>query len=407
MSDTKTFIEQLKIPCPTQIDPKQTILLVSPMQDMRLIISHQLSKQGFKLIKSVSNAMEALDIVREGIVKVGLIVSDMEMPLMSGVDLINEIKADPDCYGSPFVLVVNSPNKQKIMLATESGVNEILVKPFSFKDMIPKLQTAFKGYHNPRNPEKAYDLAKALFRKEKYQQATLIYEKLGEMAEQSARPYVGLAQVAEKEGDHQKALAFLEVAQNRNKHYVHTYVSRGQIYADKKDFDKAIEQFKIAIEISPLNPVRYEAAAKLLFEKGKYQESVNLLSIAIKNELSFPALHHYLSQAYYVLKDFKKAIRHIRQALQHEPENIVYMNQLGICYKEAKMHEESLKIYNAVIKKDPENKSALYNKSVLLYTMGSTTDAIKILSRLVTLAPDFEAAHKKLKEYRATLDDVS
>ncbi len=385
--------------CPEQINQNDTVLLIDNQQDMRLIMAHYLNKMGFKNVHQAVSGQDALQYLEAFKGNISVIICAMELPMMTGLDFLHEIKEDPRYNRGPFAITMMNPNREKIMFATENGVDEILVKPFSLKDILPKLNNAFKKFHNPYNPEKVYELAKKHYREGKYEDGEKIYKRLAESAAQSARPIVGLARIAAKQGDHQKAMQLLAEAEKRNVNYVHLYVLRGELFSELNRLEEAIPQFRKAIEMSPLNPVRYESAAKILFQQSKYQEAADLLGIAIKNELNFPSLHHYLSQAFYALKDFKRAIKHIRAALSIDAENVVYLNQLGIAYKESEMYEDATKVYNSIIKLDPENKAALYNKAVLLHTMSNIEEAIKILQRLVKKYPDFKQAAAKLAEY--------
>ncbi len=400
MAEIRDLITTYKITFPKIIDQEEVIVIVEDQIDMRLIIAHHLNKLGFKNIKQFSNGLEALEWLGKGQGGISLTVCDHEMPVMNGFDFLQEIKSDANLTRGPFAIAIEQASREKIMLATENGVDGVLVKPFTLKDILPKLKQAFKTYHNPNNPELLYEAAKKQFKQGNLDLAKKIFLSLSEVTQKAARPIVGLAMIAAQQGHAEEAEKLFNDAQKRNGHYVHTYVERGSFYANQNRIEDAVLQFKMAIKLSPLNPVRYEKAAGLLFDLKRHREAVDLLNIAISNELVFPAIHHYLSQGYYVLRDFKKAIRHIRSALGHEPNNVVYLNQLGISYKESEQYEEALRTYNAVIKLDPENKPALFNKAILLKSKGTLVEAVKLLEKIVAKYPDFKQAEEKLKEYK-------
>lgn len=402
--DLKNLAAKFKIQCPSQIDQSQTIVLVDDQQDQRLIISHHLGKMGYKNIKQCANGLDAFEFLKSHKGPIAIVLASMEAKIMGGISLLAEIQDSTEVKRPPFLISMHSPSKEKIMLSTESGVDEIVVKPYTLKDIVPKMQRAFKVFHNPSNPEKVYELAKQMFREEKLDPAKAIYSEIGKLTESAARPWVGLARIAIQQNDFDTALKHLESAEKRNPHYVHVYVTKGRVFAKQGKLEEAVSMFSKAIEISPLNPIRYDDAAEVLFELKKFSEAIKLLNVAVKNELNFPKLHHYLSQAYYSEKDYKLAIRHIKSALNVESENITYLNQLGISYKESEQFEEATKVYNSIIKIDPENKAALYNKAVLLNTMQKTEDAIKILDRILKKDPEFGPAKSKKKEYEDSLN---
>lgn len=399
MADKKSLAEEYGIKLGSQLDHNDPILLIEDQQDLRLIVAHHLQKVGFSAVKQFTNGHEALQHLKDN---PGLLfpvtICDKDMPILGGYDFLTEVKENPIFSRGSFIITLVQPDKNEIMLATENGVDEIIVKPFSLNDIVPKLRNAYKKFHNPNNPEQVYELAKAELRSGNLDKSEQIFLRLAQTARTAARPIVGMARIATEKKDYDKALKLLLEAEKRNQFYVHAFVERGRIFAKQGRIEEAVPQFKQAIELSPLNPLRYEEAAELLFKLQKYQEAADLLMIAVEKNLSFPALHNYLSQAFYSLKDYKKAIRHIKSALALEPDNITFLNQLGICYKESDQFDEANKTYNSVIKLDPSNKAALYNKSVMLSAKGQHEEAVKLLKKCIEKNPDFEAAKRKLQE---------
>ncbi|MEZ4741739.1 MAG: tetratricopeptide repeat protein [Bdellovibrionota bacterium] len=381
-----------------QINSKLPILVVDDQQDLRLIVAHHLTKLQFNNVIQASNGMEALDILRSA-KEIAAVICDMEMPNMNGLELIQEIREDLHAKRIPFCLAMDNVSKEKIMLGVEHGVDEILVKPFTLGDIIPKLRSAYKIFHNPTNPEPVYELAKQKIRDKQYDEAIAIYKVLLQSTKKSARPHVGLAKIEKEKGNFTAALEYLQQAEEKNENYVHLYSVRGDIYVAQQKLEQAIEQYKKGIQLSPLNPIRYLKAVEVLIEQEKYEESVQLLQMAIDKNLSFPELYHFMSQASYQLKDYKNAIKYVRHALQADEKNLKYLNQLAISYKESNQPDEAQKTYNSMIKIDPDNLTALFNKSILMHERGNLDEAIKIMDRVTKKHPDFAKAQEKLKQF--------
>jgi tetratricopeptide (TPR) repeat protein len=398
--DTKSLAARYKIPSPAQLDAKDTIMVVEDQTDLRLIVTHQLKKLNFANIRHATNGYEAIESLRETPGKIAAFIVDQDMPILGGLELLAELRESTALERGPFCLTMDHVSKEKLMLAVENGVDEILVKPFTLADVGPKLRSAFAKFHNPGNPEKLYELAKRELREGKLEQSEKIYAELATAAKKSARPVVGLARIAVKRGDLPGALKHLAEAEARNKSYVHLFSERAEIYAAKGEWDLAIDTFKHAIALSPLNPLRYKAAAELLFKVKRFQDAADLLELAVNHKLEFPELFHFLSQAKFSVRDYKAAARYVRQALAGDPENVIYLNQLGVCLKETDQIEDAMKAYNQAIKIDPTNGSALYNKGVLLHARGELEEAIKHLERAVAKNPEFGEAKAKLEEYK-------
>ena len=403
MGDLKKLAASYKIEIPKKIDNDDTVLIIEDQQDLRLIITHHLQKLGFRKIKQCSNGLEAIQFLKGFTGKISVTLCDQEMPVMGGIDFLQEVMGSENLSRGPFCIAIDNPNREKIMLATENGVDGVMVKPLTLKDIMPKVNQTFRIYHNPSNPELLYDLAKQKLNNKNLDDAYSIYEQISKVAKNTARPFVGMARVLREKKQFDEALAMLDQAQTNNENFVHTYVEKGKIYVEKGSIEKAVEQYKKAIEISPLNPLRYEEAVGMLFKLERYEEGVEILKSAIEKELQFSSLHHYMSQGYFALQDYVKAIKHIRLALHSDPENVTYLNQLGICFKESEDFQEAMKTYNSIIKLDPANKAALFNKAILLHSMGQPEDAVKILERCIVKHPTFLPAKTKLNEYKAAL----
>ncbi len=254
--DTRNLSAKYKIPTPQSLDPKDLVLVIEDQTDLRLIVAHQLQKQQFSQSKQASNGYEAIEQIRGQALKIGAYVCDMDMPVMGGLDFLNELQESSDLSRGPFCLTMDNVSKEKIMLAVESGVDEILVKPFTLGDIVPKLRAAFTKFHNPANPERVYEMAKACLRTDKLDLAEKVYLDLSAAAPKAARPVVGLARIAIKKGELDRALKLLDEAQAKNPNFVHLYSERGQIYASKEQWDLALGGFNKAIELSPLNAMR-------------------------------------------------------------------------------------------------------------------------------------------------------
>lgn len=394
------FSKIFNIQVPAKMDQEKPILVVEDQQDLRLIIVHQLKKLQFTKILQASNGFDALEIMQETS-GINGVVCDLDMPVMGGMDLLAELRERSDVDRPPFCLSMDNVSKERLMLAIENGVDEVLVKPFTLSDIYPKVHMSWKKFHNPKNPEKVYEMAKLALRTKDFDRAEKIYKLLSESAKESARPLVGLARVATGQNDFGKALDYLNAAEARNKSYVHTFVERGVIMAQMQMYDDAFKAFDQAIELSPLNPIRYKQAAEVLFSRNRYQEAVILLEKAVKHGLEFRQLFHYLSQACFATKEYVKALKYVRSALAAEPENLTYLNQLGICLKQQNQFDEANKVYNQIIKRDPDNLAALYNKAMLCEAKSEPGEAIKLLERALKKDPNFLVARAMLDEFKA------
>ena len=400
MSDEELSIGEIfGLNHPVDIDQNKPVLVVEDQQNMRLIIAHHLQKLQFKNVVQAANGLEAMEKLRQH-KDISAVICNWEMPSMNGLHLIAEMRENAHVNRIPFCLMISNVSKEKIMLAIEHGVDDMLVKPIKLVDLVPKIRNSFKVFYNKSNPEPVYELAKKAINDSNWEEAERIYRELSIASPNTARPLVGLAKVAWGKKELGNALNFLEEAESNNPNYVHLYSYRGKILAEQGKLDEGLAALKHAISLSPLNPIRYQDCVNLLIANKRYEEVTAVLEGAVKEDVQFPELYKYFSEAYYNLKDYKKAIKYIRSAVGLDPENVVFLNQLAVSLKESGDHTEAHKTYNKVLKLDPKNLQALYNKAILLYQTGQLSEAVKLLERTCKVHPDFKKAASKLDEIR-------
>jgi CheY-like chemotaxis protein len=103
------------------------VLLVDDQQELRRLLERTLVKAGHEVV-TASNGREAIALARES--RFDVVLSDVRMPDMGGVELLEQLRAhDPDL---PVLLVSGSPDLETAMKAVEYGAFEYLVKPVAF-----------------------------------------------------------------------------------------------------------------------------------------------------------------------------------------------------------------------------------------------------------------------------------
>jgi len=114
------------------------ILIVDDSETMLRIAANTLKQAGFPEVATAGNALEAINFL-ENDPGVGLILSDWNMPRMSGLDFLKSVKANPATKEIPFVMVTSRNDKMDILSAIQSGAEDYIVKPFSAKRIKEKL----------------------------------------------------------------------------------------------------------------------------------------------------------------------------------------------------------------------------------------------------------------------------
>lgn len=107
---------------------KGKIMIVDDEQDVRDVIRLQLEQKGFNILEA-TNGQEAIDLLRSGsnMVNVGLILCDIRMPKVNGVECIDFLRREAP--GVPVVVITGYPDSELATNLLKKGVKHYLVKP--------------------------------------------------------------------------------------------------------------------------------------------------------------------------------------------------------------------------------------------------------------------------------------
>ena len=123
------------------IDTSLKVLVVDDMSTMRRIVKNVLKQIGFTDLVEAEDGQDALKKLEAG--DIGFIVSDWNMPVMQGIDLLRAVRADANLKHLPFLMVTAEAQKDNIIEAVQAGVSNYVVKPFTAEALQAKLEKIF------------------------------------------------------------------------------------------------------------------------------------------------------------------------------------------------------------------------------------------------------------------------
>jgi two-component system chemotaxis response regulator CheY len=122
------------------MDTSIKVLVVDDFATMRRIVKGVLRQMGFENIVEAEDGSLALDTLKKE--EIGLIVSDWNMPNMTGLDLLKAVKGDDGLKAIPFIMVTAEGLKENVLEAVKVGVTNYIVKPFTPEAFSEKIQAA-------------------------------------------------------------------------------------------------------------------------------------------------------------------------------------------------------------------------------------------------------------------------
>ena len=117
------------------------VLIVDEFAVSRKVLVITLEQLGFDNIEEVSDGNSALVRLKSGLFD--LVITDMEMPKMSGLELLQQIRHDPNLKQIPVLIVTENGMQEDIVAAFKAGLNAYVVKPVDVKVFAEKMKNIF------------------------------------------------------------------------------------------------------------------------------------------------------------------------------------------------------------------------------------------------------------------------
>ncbi len=114
-----------------------TVLIVDDFLTMRRIVRKILRDLQFENIIEAEDGSAAVEVLSTN--KVDLIVSDWNMPKMTGIELLKHVRSQESTKDLPFLMVTAEAQKENIVEAVKAKVSNYIVKPFTAATLEEKL----------------------------------------------------------------------------------------------------------------------------------------------------------------------------------------------------------------------------------------------------------------------------
>ena len=118
------------------------ILIVDDFSTMRRIVKNLLRDLGFANTHEADDGLTAIPLLETG--NFDFLVTDWNMPGMTGFDLLKTCRADPKLKDLPILMVTAEAKREQIVAAAQAGVNGYIVKPFTAAVLKEKIEKIFE-----------------------------------------------------------------------------------------------------------------------------------------------------------------------------------------------------------------------------------------------------------------------
>ncbi len=122
--------------------PDMKILVVDDFPTMRRIVKTLMRQNGYSNFVEAEDGQQAIRML-ETTPDIEFIVSDWNMPNMTGLEFLKAVRADARFKHLPFLMVTAEAEKENIIEAVKNGVSNYIVKPFTGATLQEKLSKVF------------------------------------------------------------------------------------------------------------------------------------------------------------------------------------------------------------------------------------------------------------------------
>ena len=129
---------------------KSLIVLIDDDQQFRVVVSDLLRRQGFGVLEASDGAEGVALVAGSG---PALVVTDLHMPVMDGIEVVRAIRANPATTHVPVLLLTGDRSEEARAAAEAAGCDRFLAKPLTIRELLDAVAAAVSGAGVPVSPE--------------------------------------------------------------------------------------------------------------------------------------------------------------------------------------------------------------------------------------------------------------
>ncbi len=373
------------------------VLIVDDMESMRKSVRGMLKVINYgKNFRYAGNGVEALKVLKEG--DTDLAIIDWNMPVMSGVELLGQVRENRDLRYLPVVMITAEAERGIVAEAAETDIDAYLLKPLTVRALEEKIRMVIEKTNNP-SPMIRY-LRKSRILEEAGNMDAAINEAKLALNEDplSSKPIRELGILYYKKNDFETAEKCFLKAAKMNKLDVFAFHYLGEINLKRDNIDKASDYFNKAMKISPRHVTRGIYFGKVLVKKGMIKKAINVFERIF--EISKESLSLREEIANYCLERglYNYAISLMEFILKSIPGRDDLLFKLGIANESVDNPNNALNYFLAAEKKDKNNINIKMHIAKNYLKVDQSIRADHVIRTILKIEPNNEEAKELLRQ---------
>jgi CheY-like chemotaxis protein len=376
------------------------VLVVDDMPPIRRMVRQMLQHLGVKGdIQEAGDGQEAWEALQEK--SFDLVVCDINMPRMSGLDLLRHLRATPRYQTIPFLMISGEVSEDIVAASAESEVDGYLLKPFKTESLEGRLRSIIVKRYQPSQGEILFRQANEFLAVGRPEESLAVLEKLTEP------PFRQQAKVLNLMGECYLALKNEEDAAfcfaqaiDINPKFLRAYQNLSDLVESQGDLASARGYLEEARRLSPLNPERLFTLGQLCLKDGAPEEARRFLEESWRIGQYVPATRRSEMAETFLAAGLNEVAEELfRQAIDATPQDVHLYNRMGVALRRQQKHQQALGYYQQALKLDSQNEKVHFNLGVLYFDLGEKDQALEAFKMALQIRPQFTEAQHFLKRH--------
>ena len=376
---------------------EMTVLIVDDMPNMINSIRGMLKILKFgREFLAANNGEEAWQILKKQ--PVDMAIFDYDMPIMTGVELLRQVRDDRDLRDLPVVMVTAQAYRDFVAEVGESEVGAYVLKPITVKVLEDKVSMVVKNANNP--PPMVFHLKRARDFEEQGNLEAAIAETLMAMQANpnATRPIREMGYYYFKKKDFKEAEKWLLQAAKLNALDVFAFHHLGELYLNLNDIPKASKYFEKAMSISPRHLTRGVNFGKTLVVIKRFQEAIKVFEKTFQLSDTPWQLREEIADFCLLHEANEYAVELFEQLANQFPERSDFNLKLGIALEKLGDHKKAILFLNRADSLDKVNVDAKIRLARNYLVLNKPVLAERSLREAINIAPENQLAKELLKK---------
>lgn len=277
---SRTLIQKIKDVIYERMEEmKKTVILVDDDDEVRAFLTEALKELGYNPVSGFNNASDAYDYLEKHHSGIALVISDWEMPNMTGIEFLHKIRINRKMANLPFIIVTSQTSIEalKIQKAIEAEVDSYLMKPFRVEALETKIKLVLAKSKLDLAIARRLESAAAAMAAGDLEDAERDYKHVETLDPKNVDALLGIAGVEMSRGTPKalnKAITHIEKAIEYSPRYDRAHIELALAYENSRSIDRSITILKEALlQCFPLDRIHFHLG-RLLLERGKRDEAI-------------------------------------------------------------------------------------------------------------------------------------